>query len=281
MRFSSFSLPGCALLLASSLFAQGVVIVESRGPAQGSGATAASRVHIEGDRLFILNEGDGGKQGVVFLGGSKVIRMLDYGNNTYREMTEQDLQQMGAQMGDAMANARKMMEEKMKDMPPQQRQMIEQMMKQKMGAAAAQGPQTAAAPVVYTKVASGQTIRQWTCDKYEGVREGQKVWEVCAVDFAQFGVQPADLRVFEGMAEMFKNLAPQGMEDAFKVGFDGTEREGAFRGVPVQRVSFRNGAPNQLFEVTEVTRQDVDDALFEVPSGFQKVDMPRPGMRGR
>jgi uncharacterized protein YneF (UPF0154 family) len=238
-------------------------------------------VHIEGDRLFILNEGDGGKQGVVFLGGPKIIRMLDYGNNTYREMTEQDMQQMGAQMGDAMADARKMMEEKLKNMPPAQRQMIEQMMKQKMGAA---GPQMGAqqpAPVVYTRVASGQSIRQWTCDKYDGTREGQKVWEVCAVDFAQFGVQPSDMQVFQQMAEMFKNLAPQGMEDAFNVGFDDTEREGAFRGVPVQRVSFRNGAPDRLFEVTEVTRQDVDDALFEVPAGFQKVEMPTPGIRGR
>ena len=270
MRFRLMSLPAC-LLLASAAFAQGVVIVENHGPAQG-GQKSATKVHIEGDRLFIETQQDGKKQGVLFLGDAKVMRMLDYSNNTYREMTQQDVQQMG----DSMAQMRQMMEEKLKNMPPQQRQMVEQMMKQKMGAAMP-GAGQASSPVVYTKVASGQTVRQWSCDKYEGMRDGQKVWEVCAVDFAQFGVDPSDLRVFQGMAEMFKSLVPQGADDLFKIGFDEPQNDQGFQGVPIDRLSFRNGAPHQKYEVLEVTRQDIDDALFEVPQGFKKVEMPKVG----
>jgi len=271
MRFSSFSLPACLLLVASSLPAQGVIIVENHGPVQG-GATSATKIHIEGDRLFIETQQDGKKQGVMFLGDSKVMRMIDYSNNTYREMTQQDVERMG----DSMSQMRQMMEEKLKNMPPQQRQMVEQMMKQKMGAIAGAAPTRS--PVVYTKVASGQTVRQWTCDKYDGTRDSQKVWEVCAVDFAQFGVEPGDLRVFQQMADMFKSLMPEGADDMFKIGFDEQQSEQGFRGVPVERLSFRNGAPHEKFEITEVTRQDIDDALFEVPQGFKKLDMPRmPG----
>jgi len=274
MNRSSFSLPACLLLAASSLAAaQGIVIVEQHGPAQGE-PTAATKIHAEGDRLFIETQRDGKKQGIVYLGDAKVMRMIDYGNKTYREMTEQDFQRLG----DSMKQMRQMMDEKLKNMPPQQRQMIEQMMKQKMGAMPGAG---APAPVVYTKVASGQRIGQWTCDQYDGVREGQKVWEVCAVDFAQFGVQPSDMRVFQQMAEMFKSLMPQGMDEMFKVGFDEQQNEQGFKGVPVHRVSFRNGAPDQQFDITEVTRQDIDDALFEVPAGFKKVAMPQMGGPGR
>jgi hypothetical protein len=204
------------------------------------------------------------------------MRMLDFSNNTYREMTEQDVKQMG----DSMAQMRQMMEEKLKNMPPQQRQMVEQMMKQKMGAAMP-GAGPAVSPVVYAKVASGQSVRQWTCDKYEGKRDGQKVWEVCTVDFNQFGVQPSDMRIFQQMADMFKSLAPQGAEDMFKIGFDDQQSDQDFQGVPVERLSFRNGAPHEKFEITEVTRQDIDDALFEVPQGFRKVEMPQMKMPGR
>jgi hypothetical protein len=271
MRFSSFSLAACLLLAASTLTAQGIVLVENHGPAQG-GAVSSSKIHLEGDRLFIESQQDGKKQGILFLGGPKVIRMLDFSEKTYRDMTEQDVQKMG----DSMAQMRQMMEEKLKNMPPQQRQMIEQMMKQKMGAAMGGGA-PARSPVVYAKVASGQTVRQWTCDKYEGKRDGEKVWEVCAVDFAQFGVQPSDMRIFQQMADMFKSLVPQGAEDMFKIGFDEQQDQG-FQGVPVERLSFRNGAPHEKFEITEVTRQDVDDALFEVPQGFRKIAMPQmPG----
>jgi len=273
MRVSSFSLPGCFLLLVASLSAQGVVIVENHGPVQG-GESSATKIHIEGDRLFIESQQDGKKRGIIFLGDAKVMRMLDYSNNSYREMTQQDFERLG----DSMAQMRQMMEEKLKDMPPQQRQMVEQMMKQKMGAAMS-GAGQARSPVVYAKVASGQSVRQWTCDKYEGTRDGQKVWEVCAVDFAQFGVQPGDMRAFQQIGEMFKSMAPQGMEDFFKVGFDEQQKEQGFSGVPVQRISFRNGAPDQKYEITEVTRQDIVDALFEVPPGFQKVAMPQMGGR--
>jgi hypothetical protein len=275
MRFSSFSLPGCFLLVASSLSAQGVVIVENHGPVQG-GETSATKIHVEGDRLFIETQTDGKKHGILYLGDAKVMRMIDYSSNSYREMTQQDFERMG----DSMAQMRQMMEEKLKSMPPQQRQMVEQMMKQKMGAAMP-GAGPARPPVVYTKVAAGQTVRQWTCDKYDGTRDSEKVWEVCAVDFAQFGVQPSDMRVFAGMAEMFKSMAQQGTDDFFKVGFDEQQSQQGFSGVPVRRVSFRNGAPDQKYEITEVTRQDIDDAVFEVPQGFQKVEMPQMGRPGR
>ena len=275
MRFSSLSLPGCVLLAVSALSAQGLVILENHGPVQG-GATSATKIHIEGDRLFIETQQDAKKHGVLFLGDAKVMRMLDYSANTYREMTQQDIERMG----DSMSQMRQMMEEKLKNLPPQQRQMVEQMMKQKMGAAMP-GAGAAASPVVYTKVASGQTVRQWTCDKYEGTRDGQKVWEVCAVDFAQFGVEPGDLRIFQAMADMFKSLVPQGSEDLFKIGFDEQENKQGFKGVPIERLSFRNGAPDRKFQITEVTRQDIDDALFEVPPGFKKVEMPRMGMPAR
>lgn len=271
MRFSPLSLLACLLMAISSLSAEGVVIVEQHGPAQ-SQANSATKIQVEGNRLFIDTQHDGKRQGIVFLGDTKVMRMLDFEKKTYREMTQEDFERMA----DSMKEMRAKMDEQFKNMPPKQREMIEKMMKQKMGAMP--GAQSSS-PVVYTKVASGQSVRQWKCDKYDGTRDGEKVWEVCAVDFAQFGVQPSDLRVFESMAEMFKSMAPPGMDNLFKIGFEAQQKDQGFSGVPVERISYRDGKPDQKFEITEVTRQDIDDALFEVPQGFRKMEMPKMGQR--
>ena len=75
--------------------------------------------------------------------------MLDKAKNKYQEIDEQTMDQMAHQMSGAMAQ----MDAAMKNMPPEQRAMMEKMMKGKM-------PQAAAAPVktVYTAKAAAASM---------------------------------------------------------------------------------------------------------------------------
>ncbi len=264
------------LLCASGMFAgDGVLIVETRR-SLAAGETSATTVHLERDRVLVLSSENNHRQGTVFLGDSGVMRLIDFDKKTYREMTKQDFEQMGSQVNDAMAQAKKMMEERMKDMPPEQRQMMEQMMKQRLG----QAPMAQPKPVetVYTRTSSGKSISPWTCDTYEGHQNGEKRWEVCAADWGQLDLSPADFEVFQKMAELFKSIVPQGADQLFQVGSGDWQQRQGYPGVPVLRIAYRNGAPYMEYRLTELSRKTFDDSLFEVPSGFQKIAVPNMKM---
>ena len=53
-----------------------------------------------------------------------------------------------------------------------------------------------------------------------------------------------------------------------------------FPGMPVRTVT-TVGANTTTSEITDISRQTFADALFQVPAGFTKQDMPTMGGRGR
>jgi hypothetical protein len=112
------------------------------------------------------------------------------GKEDMRRDSKADLANLGQQMNAAMA-----MQEQMKNMPPEQRAMIEQMMKARGGLRGM--PPTAQEVRVEYKPAGSDQVGQWSCTKYEGFRGQEKVAEVCAVDPKEFGLTPSDFEVIK------------------------------------------------------------------------------------
>lgn len=245
--------------------ADGLLIVEKTT----TGArTQTSQVQIEKDRMRAEIAGQAGeKQAVVFDGVKQVMRIINYDRKSYTEMTKGDVDQMGGQMAGAMAQ----MQEQMKNLPPEQRAQMEAMMRGRgmAGRGAAQ-----AAKTEYRKTGTDK-VGKWTCDKYDGYRDNQKIAEVCAVDPAAMGFAPADFAVTRQLAEFFRSLMPQNADSVFAIG--SPEAQG-FSGVPVRRVTFSDGQQQTITELADVTRQTFAPSTFDVPSGFQKEAL---GGRGR
>lgn len=262
-------LPAAIALLSSGICLAGVEM-ESVNEALSSGKTTNQTVRVDNDRMMVDIHGERGHQTILFLGGAQLFRMIDHEKKSYREMTQQDMEQMGAQLNEAMAK----MQEQLKNMPPAQREMMEKMMKGRMPQMMGQG----AAKTVYTAAGSGR-VGQWDCAKYDGTRDGEKVSEVCAVGFGEFGFQPSDFAVMRKMAEFFTKIMPPGMKDAFTVGAEDWQKEQGFPGVPVLRTTFSHGKAEHRTTVKSVARADFDDALFEVPAGYKKEAMPHIGGR--
>jgi hypothetical protein len=211
---------------------------------------------------------NGRKQTIVFDGGAQVFRAIDDDAKTYTEITKADVDRISSQMSGAMAQ----LQEQLKNMPPEQRARMEAMMQGGRGMIGAMaGP-----PPEYKKVGSDK-VGRWTCDKYEGTKNGEKSSEICTVDPAALGFTAADFAVAQQLADFFSKMMPPGMDSLFRMGTGGTA---GFSGIPVRTVSFRNGAPQTVSEMTEVTRQSFADALFAVPAGYQKREMSGMG-RGR
>jgi hypothetical protein len=252
----------CSLGSIAVQAADGVLIVEQSTTGT---KTQTHQIQIAKDRIRAETTGAAGeKQAMVFDGAKQVMWMINYDKKTYSEMTKADVDRLGGQMSDAMTK----MQQQMANLPPEQRARIEAMM-------AGRGMAPGAAPKTEYKKVGTDKVGKWTCDKYEGSRNGQKTAELCTVDPPALGFTAADLEVAHQLQAFFEKVMPPGADNMFRIG---TGQGQEFSGVPVRRVSF--GATPTTSEVTAVSRQSFPDATFAVPDGFQKEASPFAG-RGR
>jgi hypothetical protein len=237
--------------------AEGFLMVEKTVMATG---TRTSQVQIEHDRMRAEMTGSGGDtQIVIFDGPQQVLRVISVGRKTYTEMTKADIDRMGSQLSSAMAG----MKEKIAQMPPEQRAQAEAAMARLGGPGA--GAAVPSKPE-YRRVGTDK-VANWTCDKYEGFRNGEKIAEVCTVEPKALGFTAADFEIGKQVAAFFKQMLP--MSDEQLIGIGTIEAQG-FSGIPVRRVRYNAGKVLATSEVTSVTRETFAASTYEVPEGFQK-----------
>jgi hypothetical protein len=255
-----FSCAGALCLLAGAAAADdGVLVVQKL--TSGTGAATTHQIQIEPHRMRSESSGARGESMVmVFDGTRQVMLTINDTAKTYTEITRADLDAAGSMMSQ--------MEAQLKNMPPQQRAQIEALMK---GRGAAAAP----AKIQYKKTGT-DTVGKWTCDKYEGSRDGHKVQELCTVDPKVLGFGAADFAVTKELAAFFQSVMPAQAMQTFHIG---TVEEQGFSGVPVRTTTFV-GAQTMTQEITDVRRQSFSDATFQVPAGYEKKPSPFAG-RGR
>jgi hypothetical protein len=225
---------------------------------------------LDTNRLRV--DSDDGKS-VMFLtdGGRNRMVMLDKAKNQYQEIDEETMKQMGQQMSAAMAQ----MQAAMKNMTPDQRKMMEQMMKGKMPQAAAAAPKT-----VYTARGSG-SVNGFSCTKYEGDLSGVKESEVCAALPAQIKLTTADLQIFEKMKQFSSTLLSSLANSPVRISVpSGYGFEEGYEGFPIQKTEFDNGQATKRSELKSITRTNFTDADFSLGNA-KKVELPIPGGRGK
>jgi len=259
-------LGGLCVLSAGLQAAEGILIVQRTTT---GGTPRTSQMQIEKNRMRMdMTDQSGGRQAVVFDGAKQVMYMINFDKKTYNEMTKADADRLGA-MAQGMMDQMSAMLAKM---PPEQREKMAAMMK---GRGAAMGA-VSAAKLEYKKVGTDK-VGKWTCDKYDGYRNGEKASEVCTVEPRALGFTAADFEVTRQFAEFFKAMVPQGAEQVFGIG---KPDEQGFSGLPIRSVSTIMGRETTS-ELTDASRQNFPDSAFAVPEDFQKVDMMAGRGRGR
>jgi hypothetical protein len=255
------------VLAATSASAQGVVMVMR----QVSGAqTATSQTQMDRSHVRSEVQANGETNAFVFDGQADVIRMINLSRKSYVEMSRADAQQMQQQVSGMMAK----MEAQLKNLPPEQRKMFEDMMKGRGGLPGG-GAAPPAPPRITYKAAGNDKVGQWACTKYDGYNGAEKVTELCTVQPGAIGLNESDFTAMKQMAEFVKAMVPDAAEQ-FSV--NATVAEQGFAGVPLRRVSYRNGKPTDSTELLEVRREAIPASAWEVPAGFTRQQM---GGRGR
>ncbi len=262
MMLRQLSLQALVLTAVATAAEAGVLIVGTyTGTKQPNGRTVEFR--IQDGRARITSQPG---QFIYYDHAKRTAYIVDMEKKTSFEMTEDRAKQVAAQLSEAQ----KMMEAKLKELPPDKRVMVEKMMKEQGG-----GPPPAGGrkPLDYTQAGSGK-VGTWPCSRYTASGDGRKV-EVCSAEAADVGLAAADVAVFEGFLDLSEKMAGE----AAASGGVGVGPDRGFPGLPLERKETREGVITDRFVIDSITQETVPAADLQVPAGLKPLTPP-PGPPG-
>lgn len=218
------------------------------------------------DMIRMDDLGNDSRNSMIFLGDSFIV--LDHKKKNYIVMDEAFVNEVSAQMNDAM----KEMEEQLASLPPDQRAMAEQMMKGRMGQM--MGQQQEAPPPPRVESMGAGSWKDYECEKFAVFMSGEKTQELCAADLNDIDGAAEMMKAFRGMAKFMTKMT-ESMPMRADAGMNPGELMDQIQGFPVRTIDFRNGEIAGESFLESVTAQDLDDGLFGVPDGYEREDPMR------
>jgi hypothetical protein len=257
MRRTLIVLALLPLTLVAAPAGAAVTIVSQRGAGQ------VSTFYIDGPRMRIDSPPRIERATVMIVDATaKHVVMLDEKAKTYTELTEDDLKRMRAKM-DAM---RAMMQERMKNMPPEQRKQMEQMMGQSVWGA---GVNHKSSDWTYKAMGQKKTINGFACEMYQALEDGKPQEEVCVSPWSAGVLKKDDIAAIAKFGQqMMEDLGQGAGENAIFGRIDKAP------GIPISRVPLEGGTRGEEEQVKSVKRGAVPASLFAIPAGYTKKDLP-------
>jgi hypothetical protein len=251
-----------ALIFILSVFVRlteaGIVITAVQESYPHSAKTYTSKAFIDKNSMRVETKENGRDNIIIYRNDKKLFWIINPEDNSYTELTRNDMRQIKSQMDEAMLK----LQEQMKNMPPEQRDMMEKMMK---GAAMPMRPKK----TTYRKTDSKVIVNKWKCDKYEGFRDGQKTKEVWTTDWKNIGLEEEHYAVMLGIGDFTSEFTKRD-SSFFQAGSDEWERAQGYAGVPVKTITYSMGRPTQRTEIQDVSKEELSSSLFDLPPGLKK-----------
>lgn len=265
MRTKMFLLPAIILALAGQLFAGGVLEMSAK-KANGA-AVVASRMYAQAGKLRMDQmDAQGGIQTSAIFQNNEMI-MVSYADKKFRRIDEKTLAQLGAQMKKA-SEAMKQLQQQMANMPPQQRAMMEKMMKGRMAGMAGMGSPP---PVIRFEADGTGTWQSYTCKKYTVYAGDQKTQEMCTVPASQVEGAEEFVAAARNMKEFFDKFKEALQMPAFaNLAQNPAGVVGEVEGFPVHTKEFENGALREERFLSSSKTESLSDSLFSPPQGFRE-----------
>jgi hypothetical protein len=227
---------------------------------------------IEGRSLRIDTEyvgGQGQRSSLIYRGDRQVMFAIDHDSRQVMEIDKDSLRQLGSQMSQAM----KEMEKQMANLPPEQREMVEQMMKGNMPAMppGGAGGQTPKSAIDVRKTADQGTSHGYPWVKYEVFKEGQKVREYLVTNWGNMGLEKESFDLFSEMSEFFREFTDS-LGSVIPVDNPFEEMD-ELDGFPVVARDFENGTLAAESVLKTVRPAVIDPSQFEAPEGYSRPEM--------
>jgi len=258
-----------AFALAGAVAPGGVVMdstVES-----SSGKVETPRLWAEGSsfRLESREKGAASAAAVLLFRGDRLaMYVISPAQKSYTIITPQTLDETSKTM-EMLARNRLRTDTKLQAMlaalPPGKRAEVERSLLPK---------RAPPAKLRFNLVGTGK-VGQWPCQKYKQTGVGGSRVEVCTAKWADVGIAAADLVAFKKFREMLKP------EHFAVLGGDrmaAWSEEQMALGFAVETLLFDEGSPKPSSHtiVNTIKKEKLDQALFDVPAGYEERRLQRP-----
>jgi hypothetical protein len=192
-------------------------------------------------------------------------------NRQYMEIDRAALAEMAesvTRMQKQMAPQMAKMREQLKNMPPEQRAMIEQ----QMGGRVDLGAMEAKPVAEVTTVKRGSDkIAGFKCQRYDVMNDAQRVADVCVATSADAGMSKADFSTVSTATKFMRDMAAGAQKMSAGMGAPQMSM-GDVEGVPVATRDLRTG---REFRLVNVADDALDDARFNAYRSLSKREMPK------
>lgn len=259
--------PGVLTLLvciAFSPYAQAGVVMDMVTRDAAGQETDRSKVYAQSKMVRMDQGGNGvGDNSMIFLGNEFLY--LNHKDKSYIVMDEAMLEKVSTKIDDAM----KEMEAQLANMPPEQRAMVEQMMKGRMDGMMGQKGDEAPEPRVESM--GNSKWQSYACRQYAVYEGAIKTQEVCAAKLDDVDGADEVIEAFVGMAAYIKKMT-ESLPMMKNEGLNPGELMAQIGGFPVHTVDYVNGKAVREMSLDSVAEQGLDPEVFTVPEGYRRED---------
>jgi hypothetical protein len=255
------------LLCAGAVAQAGVVYetVERDLPSRQETAVTTIQVQDGSMRVDTLQAGQKAPESSMIFTGDAIIG-IDHKKKQFTHMDRAQLKQLAGTVNQAM----KEMESQLASMSPEQRAMVEKMMGKNMPGA--DKPKRVAPQ--FTRTSRTESAAGYSCQVWEGHRDGEKVTEHCIVPYGNLTGGNEMGQVMNNMTAMMDELL-SAMDSAWLEGIVRSEWEGlrTIDGYPVISRTFVNGKATDEYSLRSANSASVPGAQFSAPAGYKRKDL--------
>jgi len=227
--------------------------------------TGRSQFNVQ-DGQVRMDEADG-RSSMIFA-NNKFI-MLDHKRRSYLVMDEAMMAEVGSQVNTAMQE----MQEQMKNMTPQERAIMEQMMQGGAMQGMIPGMSAPPPPPRVEEGGSGEW-GDYDCRKYMIYEGPEKTEDICAASLDDVEGGDEVMAAFRAMAAFMVEIIESAPEPlGSMMGDNPAAYMEQIEGFPVHTVRYQNGRVEGEESLDSVAEQDLPQHLFEVPDGYTKESL--------
>ena len=272
----------CAVLISclmstASLWAGVVFEVETKDHSSSSKEIRETEISAEGKNLkmSIPAKNKKGADGeMIFRADRREMVVVDHDGKSYSVIDQEMLESVAGQVNQAMSR----LEETLKNVPEEQRAMVEKMMKKQLPQV--QETKQPTTKLVKTKMRKKQN--GYPCVKYEVHGDKGKTMEMWVTEWGNIEGGKDAAEAFKGMAAFFENMLSSFSSMSGASRFGGNMKANPMThlneidGFPVIVHSFDDdGKLENESQLRSSERRKLDPADFEPPAGYKRQEMFR------
>ena len=259
----------CSVLFLFALAPAVAGVVIEMGSIESDASASGDTIYAQDGMLRMNPSTADGKMSMIFR--DDTLWLTDHGEKKCRTLDREGLEELSAQLDGAM----KEIEAQLAQMPPEQREMMKKMMKDRMPMMAGDD-----AP---RKIETGgaEQVGDYACTVKTLYSGEDKVWEVCAAS-GDLTEQVAEAKqAFQAMSAFTSDLQGVAKKGPLSGMLDTPFNDmNDIEGFPVRVRTYSDGRIVSESTLKSIKREDLDAALFTAPDGYKVEDLTMQIKRG-